>query len=526
MSSPSVIKSQSFFAYSRCGSVDIKGKEVEFPLVLGNDTIQINEDQISLMGEKATKRVINIGKKNIIIAETENFVIPLINPFFLKRSRQTVNLILELKKNVGYDKLLYIPGISDPYLLPQLFMLGIDLFDNINAEIEGSHGTLYTMMGRLRNGGDSSNANGEFLQDLVYLLRKGVESMTLMEMVERWNISSKAREIMRMLVDEKSTEFEKVYPRTTASVIAGGLESLNRPDIARFNRYVLEEYRKPNNLETVLFLPCSARKPYSTSKSHREIFEALGSLRKHINEVIVTSPITLVPRELEETYPAGFYDIPVTGNWFMEEKENIINSIRSFISKNQYRNAIFFLPEDMLFVKERLNLGDDFILWKKGADNQFDQLKERISQIRAGENSGVRRDFMKEKLVSIARYQFGDWIEPFVDGLRINRMFNQFMLVDGNRPFFVYNEKLGKLTIHKNASELFIKEGRFLVEIDDFKPTASIYAMGVKNCTQDVRQEDEVVIHHNGSVRGTGIAKMSQEVMINTNKGVAVKVRN
>ncbi|MCL6014423.1 MAG: hypothetical protein M1323_02210, partial [Candidatus Thermoplasmatota archaeon] len=118
-----MIKSQSFFAYSRCGSVDIKGKEVEFPLVLGNDTIQINEDQISLMGEKATKRVINIGKKNIIIAETENFVIPLINPFFLKRSRQTVNLILELKKNVGYDKLLYIPGISDPYLLPQLFML-------------------------------------------------------------------------------------------------------------------------------------------------------------------------------------------------------------------------------------------------------------------------------------------------------------------------------------------------------------------------------------------------------------------
>ncbi len=521
-----MIKSQSFFAYSRSGYIEINGKEIEFPLVLDSNTVQIKEDQISLMGESATKRDINIGKRTITIAETDDFIIPIINPFFLKRSRQTVNLILDIKKNVGYDKLLYIPGISDPYLLPQLFMLGIDIFDDINADMEGSHGTLYTMMGRIHNGEDNSKENGKFLQDLVSLLKKGVESMTLMEMVERWNISSKAREIIRMLMDEKSEEFEKVYPRTTGSVIAGGLESLERPDIVRFNRYVLEDYKKPNNLETILFLPCSARKPYSTSKSHREIFEALGSLRRHINEVIVTSPITLVPRELEETYPAGFYDIPVTGNWFLEEKENIIRSIRSFISKNQYKNTIFFLPEDMLFVKERLNLGEDFILWKKGTDNQFDELKARISQIRSEEDVRGRRDFMKEKLLSIARYQFGEWIIPHIEGLRINRMFNQFMLVDGNKPFFVFNERLGKLTIHKNAAELFVKTRKFLVEIDDFKPTASIYAMGVKDCTEDVRQEDEVVIHHSGSVRGTGIAKMSKEVMMNTHKGVAVKVRN
>ena len=183
-----MIKSQSFFAYSRSGYIEINGKEIEFPLVLDSNTVQIKEDQISLMGESATKRDINIGKRTITIAETDDFIIPIINPFFLKRSRQTVNLILDIKKNVGYDKLLYIPGISDPYLLPQLFMLGIDIFDDINADMEGSHGTLYTMMGRIHNGEDNSKENGKFLQDLVSLLKKGVESMTLMEMVERWNI--------------------------------------------------------------------------------------------------------------------------------------------------------------------------------------------------------------------------------------------------------------------------------------------------------------------------------------------------
>ena len=521
-----MIKAQSFFAYSRCGTIIVNEEAVEFPFIVKSGMIKNSEDSIAFMGENAVKKTIYVGKKEISIAETENFAIPLISPLFLKKSRQAVNTILEIKKKIGYGKLLYIPGISDPYIIPQLLLLGVDIFDNINAEIEGTHGVLYTMMGRLGNGMDNSAGNTAFLENLIFILKKGIESETLMEMVERWNISSKAMEILRILESEKSEAFEKAYPRTTGSVIASGIESLNRPDIARFNKYVVEEYRKPNELTTALFLPCSARKPYSASKSHRAIFEALGALRKYVNEVIVTSPITLVPRELEETYPAGFYDIPVTGSWYMEEKENIVNSIKAFVASNNYSETIFFLPEDMLFIKEKLNLNENFILWKKGEENQFDALKERIIQIREAQNSERRRDFMKEKLLAIARYQFGNWIGEYASQLKINRMFNQFMLVEGNKPFFIFNERQGKLTIHKNAAGLFIQKGKFLVEIDDFKPTANIYAMGIKDCSSDVRQGDEVVLHHEGSARGTGIAKMSRDIMLSSSKGVAVKVRN
>ena len=47
---------------------------------------------------------------------------------------------------------------------------------------------------------------------------------------------------------------------------------------------------------------------------------AVTSFRRAINhssahEVIVTSPLGLVPRDLEEVWPAGYYDIPVTGDW-------------------------------------------------------------------------------------------------------------------------------------------------------------------------------------------------------------------
>ncbi len=521
-----VIKSQSFFAYSRIGSYNHGESSYDFPFIVPVGSFIRNNDDLRFMDEECSIKNVNVRNREIKILETENFFIPMTTPFFLKRSKQTVNFIIDLKKEIGYEKLLYIPGVSDPYLIPHLFSLGVDAFDTINASVEGSHGVLYTMMGRLNNGMDHSPENAEFIHNIIFLIKNGVDSLTLMEMVERWNISSKGREILRILEESRGGDFEEVYPRTTGSVIAGGLESLERPDILRFNSYVTGDYKKSNDLETVLFLPCAARKPYSQSRSHQAIFEALGSLRKHINEVIVTSPITLVPRELEETYPPGFYDIPVTGNWFLEEKENIVNSIEMFIQNNQYKNVIFFLPEDMSFIKEKLNIDQNFIIWKKGESGEFDTLRETISEIVSRERDGQKRDFLKEKLVSIAQYQFGPWIKPFISGLRINRMFNQFMLVEGNKPYFVYNERLGKLTIHRNAAHIFVEQNRFLVEIDNFKPTANIYSMGVLNCTEDIRQEDEVVIHHGGEIRGTGISKMSHQIMLKTKKGIAVKVRN
>ena len=64
------------------------------------------------------------------------------------------------------------------------------------------------------------------------------------------------------------------------------------------------------------------------------------------------------------------------------------------------------------------------------------------------------------------------------------------------------------------------------MEIDDFQPTANIYAMGVKSSTEDIRAEDEIIVHCNGDIRGVGIAKMPHILLGQAKKGVAVKMRN
>src|SRR5438094_9701488 len=100
-------------------------------------------------------------------------------------------------------------------------------------------------------------------------------------------------------------------------MLAYSHESLHRPEIVRFRRRIRERYRKPPSARVLLLLPCSARKPYSASRSHRRFREAIQACRNPsvVHEVIVTSPLGLIPRELERFYPAGAYDIPVTGDW-------------------------------------------------------------------------------------------------------------------------------------------------------------------------------------------------------------------
>jgi archaeosine synthase len=89
----------------------------------------------------------------------------------------------------------------------------------------------------------------------------------------------------------------------------------------------------------------------------------------------------------------------------------------------------------------------------------------------------------------------------------------------------VFHEDRGFFSITKNSAKWFMESGKFLVEIDDFKPTANIYAVGVKGSTDDIRPGDEVVIHCGKDIRGVGTARMPVDAMLTLKKGVAVKVR-
>ncbi len=74
-----------------------------------------------------------------------------------------------------------------------------------------------------------------------------------------------------------------------------------------------------------------------------------------VHEVILTSPLGLVPRELELTYPASNYDIAVTGYWDEDEKKMMRTLIQKYLQKNVYDATIMHIPPAMqTFVRDLL----------------------------------------------------------------------------------------------------------------------------------------------------------------------------
>lgn len=99
--------------------------------------------------------------------------------------------------------------------------------------------------------------------------------------------------------------------------LTGGYELLWHPHVLEYYNNIINGYTPPKGKEIALFLPCTATKPYSNSRTHRKIHKILNCLNgsNRIHELIVGEPLALVPMELETMYPAAHYDM-VLDSWF------------------------------------------------------------------------------------------------------------------------------------------------------------------------------------------------------------------
>ncbi|MGD0817356.1 MAG: DUF5591 domain-containing protein, partial [Methanomassiliicoccales archaeon] len=275
-------------------------------------------------------------------------------------------------------------------------------------------------------------------------------------------------------------------------------------------------------------IPCSAKKPYSSSKSHQAFKRVLTSLSNFdvVHEVIITSPLGAVPRELELYYPAAQYDIPVTGHWDREEVAMVQEMVKRIVSFG-YEHVICHLGDESEFVMPVL---DEYVDTTKTASctakDSLDRLYE-VLQKYCSEFTRVPRGLDRSSSMrSSAIFQFGEVGSALTEGCEVSGSYPYSRIMAGRTQLGMLTPDRGMISLTLDGAERIAPSGKFWVNMKDFEMTGNLFAVGVDGADPDIRIGDEAIVMRKGKVEAVGVAMMSGEEMADSAKGEAVRIRH
>ena len=450
------------------------------------------------------------------------------NAFELRKDpRKMADAIIQVRKMIGHNALLYAPGLADPSNIALLAYMGVDLFDDSLAISAGRLGMLYIPEGEINAGGDVSQRN---LDEIVVECSKVMmftSSGRLRELVDQ-RVSSPSNVAALRIFDRVGYGYQEEMCGTVGGRFScNTTQSLLRPEVERFRRMIGERYGPPRHKRILVLLPCSAKKPYHTSKTHKAFASAIhtGEYDVLVHEVIVTSPLGIVPRELDVFFPASSYDIPVTGEWKCQERE-MIRSMLSKLLEFGYDRVISHLGDTTELIRELTDLTETCV-GDPTSPASLQNLENAIKDAAKGmEICGYHEDRC-ENMRSVLRFQFGkDAADALMDGASVIGKYPYWKMNAGKQQLGMLSEERGMVSLTLEGAERLAKIGKNIVEMADFELKGSLFAIGVSKADRSLRMGDEAVILMNGTVNAVGVAAMSGAEMEELERGVAVKVRH
>ena len=553
---------------SRIGELLIDNKQVVTPNILYVNTDRFKAPNFAdiittnTKGRK-DKPSLQIPKQSIHLTEDtlkdkSGSVFIVVNAYQLfQQPRNFVNFIVELREKIGYQKMIYPPSIGDPTNLALLSYMGIDLFDSTSAITAARNDILLFSNGKYNKNElqelpcdcpscskfagkpsdmkfqDILNHNYcEILKEIKHI-RNAINQGNLRGLVEtRVKADPNLTAILRNLDTDHYDYLEKRTPITSnAKVYANSKESLLRPDIRRFQKRVIVNYKKPKSAKILLLLPCSAKKPYSFSKSHRFFRDKLITAGNPfvVHEVIVTSPMGLVPRELELVYPASSYDIPVTGVWDEDEKKMIRTLLTTYLKTNKYDKIISHLPKGIMdFVEDLLKNPEKTCIDRPTSDKSLEKLSKVLKKTVNDYDLVKPQTRLVNDMQGFASYQFGKkTAEQLLKDCSIGGRYPYQKIMHNNTQLGMVTKERGLISLTINGAKIIAKSKKYWVKIyDDFTLKGSVFAPGVKDADEGIRIGDEVVVIKNSKLCAVGVAQMNGDEMKESSHGEAVKVRH
>jgi archaeosine synthase alpha-subunit len=445
----------------------------------------------------------------------------------LSNPRNYVDWLIGLKEKIPVDTTWYAPASALPSNVHILCYSGFDLFDFRAVDLKTAQKRFCTPEGdfpleafsrgictcdgcRHR---DLKMHNRQALLQEIALVTLFIERSQLRDLVEsRCRLDAAQVAIMRHL-DSRYSFMERCTPVARSAVMrVNSGESLQRAEVRRFAERVITRFIPPKT-DVVVLLPCSAKKPYSLSQSHRRFQQAISG-RAH--ELIVTSPLGLVPRELECVYPAGHYDVPVTGYWDAEECAIISGILARYFDHHRYRRIIAHLDGGALKVaRMAADICGITLEYSCTEHPVHDGALNALDSALAGE-----RRIKDDRLHGMVSYQFNFDLDT--KGITLRGHFPEMFYSKKNVQLFSIDTGTGLLRPTFDGWDL-IPEG-YRVYIDDFIPEGDVLVPGVVSADFAIRDGDEVLVI-GARAHATGRAALPADELLRSGRGVAVRVR-
>ena len=385
---------------------------------------------------------------------------------------------------------------------------------------------------------DCADHNEYALQSELATIRRRIREGRLRDYIEG---QARHSQWLTAAFREFDDEYEYLEERTPvvrdAELAAATEDTLRRVEIQRFAERVTTRYRSRFSNPLVL-VPCSATKPYSDSQSHEQFHDAI-QYRGHT--VSMTSPIGVVPMELELTYPAQHYDAVVTGRWSEDEISFVASVLRRYLARNDYPRVIAHVPDGgYREICERVAADVDVEFEYTVADHPTDT--DSIANLMStldGELKYGKRERQHNTVKALADYQFGpgagDALFSDID-LQTTSRYPKLQVRDrsGEDADGAGGEQLATMVPQYGVLALTLSGARVWdrsdaptkrVEIDEFVPHGSVLAPGVVDADQEIRVGDEVVVE-GPQAYAVGRARMFGREMVESTRGEAVQVRH
>ncbi|NJE29963.1 RNA-binding protein [Thermococcus sp. 18S1] len=445
----------------------------------------------------------------------------------VREYRYFVRILRELRER--FPNVMIIADL-EPFFYPLAVYLGVDAFDTRSLKLYDFEGKGFTGYSPFLWNEEANSI--DFARETIALVRKALKEGKLRYLVENFFSTQYHAGILRIADLEHPDYLEKYTPIQKETVYFISDASIRRPEVKRWHSRVLERFTPPENTELVLLFPCSAKKPYSFSRSHtlyrRAVKEALGSGITKVHELILTSPFGMVPREWEWL---AKYDIVVTGHWGEEEIKPAAELLAKTLEKYP-KDVPVIAHLDEAYV-EIAKLASElsgreitFTRVENGTTSK-ESLKALTETLREFELEATKEDRTYryfENIRKVFDFYFGvgagEAVLPENGKVKGSKMLRLFV---DNQQTGTFKDGVISVTPY-GMQRIYDALNAYWVKVD-FELRGDVFAVGVDEADPAIRPDDIVGIVRDGKVTGVGKAVLAGEEMVRARKGVAVKVR-